>query len=356
MNELLKDIFSGGVQKRQCLPNDLTSLIKRKRTKTDEYEDDQLSLPAKSTSPAPAPAPAPTPGPSPPPAPPISWYDSLTWNPHNEIWSNQYSNNGLKSSEEMLIEFRNSIPNPEVNHLIENTGLDWSNNDWDGIPIETDGLTNSELHDVLFDGKNKTMKGLKQLFDKLQPFSDKGNGDFTPSVIEMEEWFREVIIHFRRLLGIENIPLEGNSQNFLRTRFGDEKKYTDIWDSYGDICPVDPSDDAHCGWNFLPSEADQQPYLQANTPEIPSVNATWSSEGINEVFPMAWSVLPGYVIGKYVLQDGLLAHVRPFTGYSSIGSGSMNITGFGFSMFPMEGIKDPPQNINFKVRNQWFIN
>lgn len=310
----------------------------------DEYEEDQLSLPSRGGPPKPPTAP-----PTAPPTP--QWYDSLTWSPHTCAWSNEYINPSLTDSgASRFTEYRDLTVGP-TSHLLENAGVAYTeSNDWDGTVIVTTGLTNAELHSALFEGDNLKMKGLKQLYDKLQPFTDKGGGDFTPSIQEMEEWFRQVVIHFRRLIG-NNVDLNGGKEYFLRSRFGDEKKYTSAWDSYGGICDPSPGVDPHCGWNFLPNDTDQAPYLSAYSGGCPIIdqplNAVVMSEGISSAPVLPWSVFPSYVIGRYVLQDGMISHTRPFSGYTVAGN---EVIGFGLTLYPTTNGSG-----NWKVRNQWFV-
>lgn len=302
--------------------------------------------------------PPPVINPTDPPNPPAaSWLDNITSVPHDLQWSNSYSNKGLTPQDEQLHDFVNLLPNPSIDHLLENCNLDWTDNDWDGSVFDvseyflaTNGNDGPYLSQLLFNGNSKTMIGLKQLYEKIKPFSDKGGGDFTPSVPEMEEWFRQVILHFRRLIGSE-IPLNGNPEYFLRSRWADEKKFTSIWNHYEPICQT-YGGDAHCGFNFRPSIEEQQPYLDAATPPINNSlsGVPFTSEGMSGVNPMCWAVLPSYVIGEYVKQDGMIGHTRPFGGYAFAGH---EMIGFSFSMYPNQNPNSTGNN--YKFRNQWFI-
>lgn len=71
---------------------------------------------------------------------------------------------------------------------------------WDGIPVDYAGKTQEELQSVLFvhEGTSGNLKGLEQLYNEVQPFSDPMN----PDVTEIEYWNYKVLCHVRKMLNI----------------------------------------------------------------------------------------------------------------------------------------------------------
>lgn len=146
--------------------------------------------------------------------------------------------------------------------------------EWDGIttfPIFCpDTYTEAQKiqyrkdwYDFVFPGfstGNFCIRGLKQLYESVQPFQDESN----PTVREWEIWNDVVFNHFRTLSGLN--PVTPLQELYIRCKWSKERKTTSIWDSYSGVLdsaygPCIPGTNIHCGSTFTPSTVDEQvPY------------------------------------------------------------------------------------------------
>lgn len=147
-------------------------------------------------------------------------------------------------------------------------------------PGTTANLCNcTSLLDTLFPKNNSsdiserhTMQGMKQLYDETRPFVDPLN----PTINELDQWNKVVLDYVRSLYGMPPIQLDKNL--FLTAQWSQERNQTTYWnDKYPEnSCAAGAG--AHCGWTFVPSAADQIPYLCK--PDDPPVTEPPRSEGV----------------------------------------------------------------------------
>jgi len=153
---------------------------------------------------------------------------------------------------------------------------------WDGTVFDPSTMTRSEFHDALFpNGNGDQLIGLREVFYEHEPFADNEN----PTKAEVDEWHRIAINHLRALVGYDSADrqVQPDHDLFLRAHWGDERKFTDMWDAeypgetgsaYG---PCDGTN-SHCGATFLPDAEDQEPYLPAGHSAV--TNTGGGAEGI----------------------------------------------------------------------------
>jgi hypothetical protein len=144
--------------------------------------------------------------------------------------------------------------------------------EWDGTPFDPSTMTRTEFYNAPFpNGNGDQLIGLREVFYEHQPFADNAN----PTKAEVDEWHRIAINHLRALVGYtsDDRQVRPDHALFLRPPWGDERKFTDMWDdeypgvdgsAYG---PCDGSN-AHCGSTFLPDQEDQHPYLPDGVSEV----------------------------------------------------------------------------------------
>lgn len=145
--------------------------------------------------------------------------------------------------------------------------------DWDGtvFPIYSpDTLTVAEKEQYRKDWyqfifpnypNDFIMRGLKQLYDSVQPFRDVSN----PTVSEFELWNDKVLNLFRQMSGLP--PATMSRELFIMNKWSKERKTTTMWDSeypgtfdsaYG---PCVGGTNLHCGSTFKPAlQEEQAPY------------------------------------------------------------------------------------------------
>jgi hypothetical protein len=201
-------------------------------------------------------------------------------------------------------------------------GTTWSGGwgDWDGTPISIDGKTPSQICPLLF--KNGyTMKGLRQLYYNIMPFAD----ETAPTVAEIDAWNIEVIRHLRRLVG-NTTPLVGDPRLYLEAQWADERRFTRVWDTeypgtngsaYG---PCVATGNEHCGASFVPSFADQAPYLTQYPGLAPFNFIGGGAEGIGAVNTnVPWALKIVQRISQWVCSEGTTGHAGPFFTRTRVG-------------------------------------
>ena len=126
------------------------------------------------------------------------------------------------------------------------------------------------------------VRGIREVFYNTKPFRDNKN----PTKAEVDEWHRIAINHVRALVGYTGADRQVQKDQcmFKRAHWGDERKFTKLWDtkypgttvSAAGPC-IGLNNNAHCGATFIPSAADQAPYF-TGTPQV--CTATAGSEGV----------------------------------------------------------------------------
>jgi hypothetical protein len=112
---------------------------------------------------------------------------------------------------------------------------------------------------ALFDG-DKILIGLDQLYSKLNPFP---SGEENATVPQIENWNLAVLNHFRSLFK-DTKPAVYDTGYSIAAQFSNERSQTTIWDDkYPGTC-IRPDVEPHCGWDFVPTCDDQQPYLNGH--------------------------------------------------------------------------------------------
>jgi hypothetical protein len=202
---------------------------------------------------------------------------------------------------------------------------------WDGVTtINPCTSTKQQLMDFIFPkpggGSNvNTMRGLRELFYQVKPFADNQN----PTVAEIENWNIEVIRHFRKLLGFSQAthPVSNHKCTYLRAAWAEERARSNYWttaypgtlDGKAGPCTIPYGPNEHCGASFLPSPADQAPYLCPNT--MAACTAMSGAEGVSSInTDIPWAIKIGRIIGQYLGTDGIGAHTGPFVGREYFGS------------------------------------
>jgi hypothetical protein len=247
----------------------------------------------------------------------------------------------------------------------------WASSTWDGTPIDVFGSTptNEQLCDFLSPSHPYIMKGLRERFYEVNPFSDNEN----PTIAEINAWDLEQIRHFRCLLGVTT-PVWPDARLYLEARWADERKNTNAWDvSYPDTntcgggscngkspgpCFGFPDlAGGHCGGSFWPVELDRQAYIQAppynndvvSYPELGAYsNRRSKAEGIiAHNAGMPWSIKMSVMILQFACSEGLSGHAGPFVGDSNATGGTQDRTFFGSSWW------HEPGSGSISMRGKW---
>lgn len=153
------------------------------------------------------------------------------------------------------------------------------------------------------------------------PFADETN----PTVAEIDEWNIEVIRHLRRLVGVTT-PLEGDPRLYLEAQWADERRFTRVWDTEypgtngSAFGPCVASGNQHCGASFVPSFADQAPYLVQYPGLAPFNFITGGTEGIGAVNTnVPWALKIVQRISHWVCSEGFSGHGGPLISRSKVG-------------------------------------
>lgn len=229
----------------------------------------------------------------------------------------------------------------------------WDATYWDGVPFDVSAYladpsqTNlAEICDFIrpVSGNGYVIKGLRQHFYNINPFSDNAN----PTPSEIAAWNIEVIRHFRALLG-NPTPIEGDARLYLECRWAFERSHTQYWDSkYPDTVTCGQASDesclgkapgpcfdnggnkvdlsaGHCGDAFFPDVSDRAPYIAAapynndttTYPELEGYNSraslTGGNNGANADLP--WSIKLAFIISGWICTEGLSGHPGPYVGF-----------------------------------------
>ena len=145
----------------------------------------------------------------------------------------------------------------------------WDAAKWDGTVYDPTKMTKKQFAAAICPGVDR-VRGLREVFYRHKPFADNKN----PTKAELDEWHRIAINHVRALVGYtsEDRQVKKDHCMFARALWGDERKFTNKWDSkypgkLGSAAgPCLGSKNAHCGATFIPDKTDQAAYLPAGHP------------------------------------------------------------------------------------------
>ena len=192
---------------------------------------------------------------------------------------------------------------------------DWAAATWDGTIYNPSRMSKADFAAAICPSVDR-VRGIREVFYRHKPFADNKN----PTKAEIDEWHRIAINHVRALIGYttEDRQVKKDHCMFARSLWGDERKFTTLWDAkypgtLGSAAgPCQGSGNAHCGASFIPELADQAPYLPGGHA---ACSATQGSEG---VFPAPKSNIPWSIKWSRALCNTLLAegfwggHVGPW--------------------------------------------
>jgi hypothetical protein len=204
------------------------------------------------------------------------------------------------------------------NRLLKGHGLEaldkitaemWKDMEWDGVPRDLCSMSKAQICDYAF--PNKIMRGLKQLYEKKNPFKDPKK----PTVAEIEDWHVNVINHLRDLFGIK-VKIEKDRCLYLQAHWAQEKFVSRKWDSpkYPNTC-AGKNILTHCGFAFVPDCEDQKPYLNGGScceGKEWKFGGTAGGEGLlGGWYTTPWVIRLNNIIGDYVCGNGTTGHMEP---------------------------------------------
>ncbi len=142
--------------------------------------------------------------------------------------------------------------------------VDWEASRWDGTVFDPSQMSKDEFACAICPSGDR-IRGIREVFYAENPFVDNSN----PTKAEVDEWHRIAINHVRSLVGYTAAERQVQKDHclFSRALWGDERKFTTMWDSQypgenGSAAgPCQGSGNAHCGASFIPNFQDQVPYL-----------------------------------------------------------------------------------------------
>lgn len=220
---------------------------------------------------------------------------------------------------------------------------DWADAEWDGTIYNPSQMTPDELVAAICPSVDR-LRGLRAVFYQHNPFADNSN----PTKAEVDEWHRIAINHVRALVGYtsEDRQVEKDHCMFARALWGDERKFTTMWDdkypgTLGSAAgPCQGSGNAHCGASFIPDLDDQAPYLPEGHP---GCSASSGSEGVfsGPKSNIPWSIKWSRGLCNTLIAEGFWGgHVGPW----------FHREKFGFSFWD----DDPGNNNNNAIlRAKW---
>jgi hypothetical protein len=169
------------------------------------------------------------------------------------------------------------------------TPASWSAAQWSGEIYNPSKMTKDAFAAAICPSGDQ-IRGIREVFYQHKPFADVKN----PSKAEVDEWHRIAINHVRALVGYTSEDRQAKKDQcmFARAQWGDERKFTTLWDAKypgtvgSAFGPCQGSTNAHCGASFVPDPADQAPYLPAGHP------GCGTSQGAEGVFSASKSNIP----------------------------------------------------------------
>lgn len=220
---------------------------------------------------------------------------------------------------------------------------DWADAEWDGTVFNPSEMTPKEFVCAICPSGDR-IRGIREVFYKNKPFADNKN----PTKAEVDEWHRIAINHLRALVGYtsEDRQIKKDHCLFARALWGDERKFTTMWDALypgtngSAFGPCQGSSNSHCGATFIPSFAEQIPYLPAGHSECglgPGSEGVFSASKSNIPWSVKWSRSFCAALGQEGFWGG---HVGPW----------FHREKFGFSFWD----SDPKNNNSIAVlRAKW---
>jgi hypothetical protein len=220
---------------------------------------------------------------------------------------------------------------------------DWAAAEWDGTIYNPSKMSPQDFVKAMCPSVDR-VRGIREVFYKAKPFADNAN----PTKAEVDEWHRIAINHVRALVGYtsEDRKVKKDHCMFARALWGDERKFTTMWDTKypgtnGSAAgPCQGSSNAHCGATFLPSPEEQAPYLPEGHP---SCTTEAGSEGVfsGPKSNIPWSIKWSRGFCNTLMAEGYWGgHVGPW----------FHRERFGFSFWD----DDPANNNNNAVlRAKW---
>lgn len=183
----------------------------------------------------------------------LTTFDMEQYTPNAANWESFYKKS---------VEGGNKSHDPDgVSYLSADS---WEKAKWDGTIYDPTKMTPEKFYDCMCPHVDQ-VRGIRELFYKHKPFADNKN----PTKAEIDEWHRIAINHIRALVGYtsEDRQVKKDYCLFARAHWGDERKFTTIWDAkypgtVGSAAgPCQGSNNGHCGASFMPDLNDQLPYL-----------------------------------------------------------------------------------------------
>lgn len=220
---------------------------------------------------------------------------------------------------------------------------DWEASKWDGTVYDPTTMTKAEFAAAICPGGDR-IRGIREVFYEHNPFADNKN----PTKAEVDEWHRIAINHVRALVGYtsEDRKVKKDHCMFARALWGQERKFTTMWDAkypgtfdsaYG---PCVGGSNAHCGATFIPDAEDQAAYLP--TGHAPCTT-TAGAEGVTSApkSNIPWSIKWSRAFCQYLGSEGFWGgHVGPF----------FHREKFGFSFWDADKSNN---NSNAILRGKW---
>jgi hypothetical protein len=175
---------------------------------------------------------------------------------------------------------------------------------WDGkTTIHICNKTKKQLCDFFFPTGTNIMRGMVELYNQ-NPFADPTK----PTVAELDNWAVLLINHLRKLAGITT-PFAPRESSFYTAIWSEERKQTNTYDlaypagtnppKYG---PCDKLTMDHCGYLFLPNEADQQIDIQNKFPPVKTPDQFEGLCWVNKDIP--WLTKFSYMIKYFICDEG----------------------------------------------------
>ena len=144
------------------------------------------------------------------------------------------------------------------------TPSSWSAAQWSGEIYNPSKMTKDAFAAAICPSGDQ-IRGIREVFYQRKPFADVKN----PTKAEVDEWHRIAVNHVRALVGYNSEDRQAKKDHcmFARAQWGDERKFTTLWDTRypgtvgSALGPCQGSTNAHCGATFIPDLVDQAPYL-----------------------------------------------------------------------------------------------
>lgn len=219
----------------------------------------------------------------------------------------------------------------------------WDESAWDGT-VYNPSLMGHDAFVAAICPSVDRIRGIREVFYAANPFADNEN----PTKAEVDEWHRMALNHVRALIGYTAADRQAVPDICMHARalWGDERKFSTMWDAAypgttGSASgPCQGSGNAHCGATFLPSAADQAPYLPDGHPPC---TTTPGAEGVlgGPKANIPWSLKWSRALCNTLHAEGFWGgHTGPF----------FHREKFGFSFWDSDR---PNANSHAVLRGKW---